>query len=628
MGTSKRTLEIVAQMKDEITRKLDKLTTQVTKSGKKIRKANESNAASFKKVTKAVKALVAGYLVFKAASTVAAIVQTTDQLGKLASASGDSVEAISALSFAFKDAGGNTQQFHAVLSSLLSSQRSAATGSKQQVLAFQQLGISIKELRGLSPANLMAALATGLERVETATERTQLLATIFPEQWRNVINLVDGGGDLFEKRLKDAAKAGAIVTRQQVQAAAEINAAWLRLSTSLDNLGRTILVELAPSLIGFFDQLSHVILNNKKEVIDFLTAIGSGIVFALDVVSDAVIQLVGFLERLGILDFEVPSPNKAEYDAAYDVLISMQAMMNDMKAAGPVTAIVQADLDAAIEVVRAAKQKLSNAELIGQKPIMSLSESLQLSKDNFINMMIGLKEGLAEAAAATPPVVVPADDMIKVEAFELVNWKDVNLGWEDGLSKLKAQAKDFDKELGKGLAATVVGTFDAFASGLASVIDGTKSAKQAWKDFAVATLKLIAQLIAKMVALKIAQSLLGGGNVALEDGGVLPGVNTDNAVPVQGYARGGIATSPQLAVFGEGSKNEAFVPLPDNRSIPVTFTGAQASQSNMVNVNVYAWDSKDAAQGLLENRQVLQQIFMSQADHQVGMRQTLQRAVR
>jgi len=243
-------------------------------------------------------------------------------------------------------------------------------------------------------------------------------------------------------------------------------------------------------------------------------------------------------------------------------------------------------------------------------------------------MMQGLKEGLAAAAAATPPVVVPADDMIKVEAFELVNWKDVNAGWEEGLSKLKAQTKDFDKELGKGLAATVVGTFDAFASGLASVIDGTKSAKEAWKNFAVATLKLIAQLIAKMVALKIAQSFLGGGSVALEDGGVLPGVNTDNAVPVQGYARGGIATSPQLAVFGEGSKNEAFVPLPDNRSIPVTFTGAQASQSNMVNVNVYAWDSKDAARGLLENRQVLQQIFTSQADHQVGMRQTLQRAVR
>lgn len=39
------------------------------------------------------------------------------------------------------------------------------------------------------------------------------------------------------------------------------------------------------------------------------------------------------------------------------------------------------------------------------------------------------------------------------------------------------------------------------------------------------------------------------------------------------YANGGIADSPQVAIYGEGSQNEAYVPLPDNRSIPVTLTG-------------------------------------------------------
>lgn len=39
------------------------------------------------------------------------------------------------------------------------------------------------------------------------------------------------------------------------------------------------------------------------------------------------------------------------------------------------------------------------------------------------------------------------------------------------------------------------------------------------------------------------------------------------------YAAGGIASSPQLAMFGEGSRPEAYVPLPDGRSIPVTMSG-------------------------------------------------------
>lgn len=44
-------------------------------------------------------------------------------------------------------------------------------------------------------------------------------------------------------------------------------------------------------------------------------------------------------------------------------------------------------------------------------------------------------------------------------------------------------------------------------------------------------------------------------------------------VPLKTYSSGGIANSPQLALYGEGRKNEAYVPLPDNRTIPVTLSG-------------------------------------------------------
>jgi hypothetical protein len=48
-------------------------------------------------------------------------------------------------------------------------------------------------------------------------------------------------------------------------------------------------------------------------------------------------------------------------------------------------------------------------------------------------------------------------------------------------------------------------------------------------------------------------------------GGIVSGL-------VRGYAKGAITTGPELAMIGEGTKREAIVPLPDNRSIPVTFT--------------------------------------------------------
>lgn len=49
------------------------------------------------------------------------------------------------------------------------------------------------------------------------------------------------------------------------------------------------------------------------------------------------------------------------------------------------------------------------------------------------------------------------------------------------------------------------------------------------------------------------------------------------SIPLRAYAGGGIADGPQLALYGEGSMPEAFVPLPDRRSIPVTIRSMPAS---------------------------------------------------
>jgi hypothetical protein len=38
-------------------------------------------------------------------------------------------------------------------------------------------------------------------------------------------------------------------------------------------------------------------------------------------------------------------------------------------------------------------------------------------------------------------------------------------------------------------------------------------------------------------------------------------------LPLRRYANGGIAHTPQLAMFGEGKRPEAYVPLPDGRTL-------------------------------------------------------------
>lgn len=72
------------------------------------------------------------------------------------------------------------------------------------------------------------------------------------------------------------------------------------------------------------------------------------------------------------------------------------------------------------------------------------------------------------------------------------------------------------------------------------------------------------------------------------EGGVMGG---RGPLPLARYARGGVADSPQMAVFGEGRAPEAFVPLPDGRRIPVRMEGGGGGVSVVNNITVHAADA-------------------------------------
>ena len=64
-------------------------------------------------------------------------------------------------------------------------------------------------------------------------------------------------------------------------------------------------------------------------------------------------------------------------------------------------------------------------------------------------------------------------------------------------------------------------------------------------------------------------------------------------LPLNKYANGGIANSPQLAMFGEGASPEAYVPLPDGRNIPVKIQGQGGGNNITIHVNSPSGDSAE-----------------------------------
>jgi hypothetical protein len=113
-------------------------------------------------------------------------------------------------------------------------------------------------------------------------------------------------------------------------------------------------------------------------------------------------------------------------------------------------------------------------------------------------------------------------------------------------------------------------------------------------------------------------AMLASQTSVFANGGVMTALGE---MPLRAYSKGGIATSPQLALYGEGSTPEAYVPLPDGRRIPVAMQG---NGSGEVTVNVYNQPGSNAK---VEQRQTGNGLEIDVIIEQVetGMARNIQR---
>jgi tape measure domain-containing protein len=158
-------------------------------------------------------------------------------------------------------------------------------------------------------------------------------------------------------------------------------------------------------------------------------------------------------------------------------------------------------------------------------------------------------------------------------------------------------------EAGKAIGSAFGTAFKDLISGSASAQEALASMMQSIADH---FLDMAAQIIAQQITMMIygiilkALGVMGGVASGLSGAGALtPGAGATASLPTSyagvtggtaglgsigagggfgsfsmfGFANGGIVTGPTLGLVGEGKYNEAIVPLPDGRSIPVQMQG-------------------------------------------------------
>lgn len=170
-------------------------------------------------------------------------------------------------------------------------------------------------------------------------------------------------------------------------------------------------------------------------------------------------------------------------------------------------------------------------------------------------------------------------------------------GLEQSIPLLEAKAKTLKtqfSDVGKiGLTAGAA-LQTSFASAFQSVVQGTMTMKEAFKQMAVDILKQLAAIITKMMVVKLLESTIGGSTF----GNFLGIKGPDSAVPdvgsaigrhggiMKGYAAGGIAKGRNAGYPAILHGTEAVVPLPSGGKIPVEMKNGGGATTNNVSVNV------------------------------------------
>jgi len=149
-------------------------------------------------------------------------------------------------------------------------------------------------------------------------------------------------------------------------------------------------------------------------------------------------------------------------------------------------------------------------------------------------------------------------------------------------------AGDLGANLGASLGNAFIGLGDQLAEFVAT-------GKASFADFARSVLADMSTILIQFAMFQTLKSIVPGGSalgkfLGFANGGIM---TANGPLDLKRYAAGGIASSPQLAMFGEGSRPEAYVPLPDGRSIPVTMRGSGGN----VTVNVDASGSSVEGDG-------------------------------
>lgn len=218
-----------------------------------------------------------------------------DAIAKASRRTGIATETLSALSFAAEQSGADIEAVEKGVRTMQRSIFDLGLGLSTSVDAFDALGLSLKDVKGLSPEEQFAKISDAIAAIEDPSKKAAVAMKVFGRAGTALIPLMDSGGDAILRLVEDARELGIVLDKDTAAAAERLTDAMNRVKTVIKGTALAVGASLAPSLSEISDAITGI-----GKVVRKWTAANGELIKRVATISAVVIGAGGAILSLGL----------------------------------------------------------------------------------------------------------------------------------------------------------------------------------------------------------------------------------------------------------------------------------------------------------------------------------------
>ena len=627
MAISAEQLNIILSAKDkEFTRAMDRSQKRVERFASQSNKSLGKTSKAFSKLGSAVKIAAAAFSGSAIISGIKDVTEKLDSIGKTADQIGITTDALQELRTVAESSGVTSDELDKSIEKLGKGLAEAAMGLGTAKDGLKTLGLNARDLIDMGLEDALGVIATEINKLPNPMEKTAAATQLFGRSGAPMINLLREGADGMANMRREARELGVVIDEDLIRNAEAAQDQLDLMSRVIDANLSSALINLAPLIVGTTEKIAGLasrvgnLISNINEIREQgvgKTVVTSAYVTALEKEARAAgyvqEELVDLLRARSKLN-KAPAAADGSFGPDQDLIDDVHAAVRALDAAleGGPNRTFNENAESVRELETAAQNALSiamrqteevreQARLRGisaeaaererieaEKQALIASITAPYAKDGtledrpmFIQEAEKVGEAYEAAAIAASRILNPVKAVAVVTGNIKTEAELAREAYENMLNKMieaspALQQLGFDSQI---LEDTMLLVQDSMENAFMSMIDGTMSAKDAFKSMA-------SEIIKELYRVLVVQQMVGsfksdGGGILGSIFGAMSGSSSSSG---GGKASGGAVQAGRPYMTGEHGR-ELFVPSTAGRVLSVAQSKAAVGGGDSVVVN-------------------------------------------